>query len=301
MRKARAVFFVSALLSVGACLGAAQPPSRFDGQKAFDHVRAMVGFGPRPAGSAALDRTRDYIKKELSTAGIQVEEQAFDGSTPAGTIKMVNLRATVGGPSSAKRIIVAGHYDTKLFKNARFVGANDGGSSAALLIELARALARAPLATPVEVLFLDGEEAVRTEWIDPDNRYGSRYYVKTAAGDGTLGNILALILVDMVGDKDLRIKRESQSTSWLTDVIWSTAAALKRSEFVEEDTAVIDDHLIFLEAGIPATDVIDFEYPAWHTPRDTLDQVSAASLQTVGEVVLAALPAVEKRLTERSR
>jgi glutaminyl-peptide cyclotransferase len=297
----RSISALTAVIGLSACLDAAQPAPRFDGRKAFEHIRAMVALGPRPAGSAALAKTRDYIRKELSAIGLEVEEQAFEASTPAGKIRMVNLRVMVGGASNTRRIIVAGHYDTKLFKNTRFVGANDGGSSAAFLIELGRALARAPLATPVELLFLDGEEAVRPEWEDPDNRYGSRHYVDTARKDGTLATIQALILVDMIGDRDLRIKREAESTPWLTGLIWDTASAIGRKEFVDDETAVIDDHLIFLEAGVPATDLIDFEYPAWHTPDDTLDKVSAASLQAVGDVVLAALPVVEKRLSDRSR
>jgi Zn-dependent M28 family amino/carboxypeptidase len=300
-RLGRSISALAAVVVLSACLDAAQSAPRFDGQKALDHVRAMVALGPRPAGSAALAKTRDYIKKELSALGLTAEEQAFEASTPAGPIKMVNLRTVVGGPSTAKRIVVAGHYDTKLFKDVKFVGANDGGSSAAFLIELARAVVRAPLATPIELLFLDGEEAVRPEWEDPDNRYGSRYYVNTARKDGTLGTIQALVLVDMIGDRDLRIKRESQSTAWLTDVIWGVAAGLGRSQFVNEEMAVIDDHLIFLEAGVPAVDLIDFEYPPWHTPDDTLDKVSAASLQVVGDVVLTSLRAIERRISERGR
>jgi glutaminyl-peptide cyclotransferase len=300
-RLGRSISALAAILVLSACLDAAQSAPRFDGQKAFDHVRAMVALGPRPAGSAALAKTRDYIKKELAALGLTPEEQAFEASTPAGLIKMVNIRTVVGGPSTAKRIIVAGHYDTKLFKHVKFVGANDGGSSAAFLIELARALVRAPLATPIELLFLDGEEAVRPEWEDPDNRYGSRFYVDAARKDGTLGTIQALVLVDMIGDRDLRIKRESQSSAWLTEVIWGVAAGLGRSQFVNEEIAVIDDHLIFLEAGVPAVDLIDFEYPAWHTPEDTLDKVSAASLQVVGDVVLTSLHAIEKRISERGR
>jgi Zn-dependent M28 family amino/carboxypeptidase len=300
-RLGRSISALGAVTVLSACLHAAQPATRFDGQRAFDHVRAMVALGPRPAGSAALAKTRDYIKKQLSAAGLKVEEQAFEASTPAGPINMVNLRAMVGGPSNAKRIIVAGHYDTKLFKNVRFVGANDGGSSAGLAIELGRALAGAALSTPIELLFLDGEEAVRPDWEDPDNRYGSRYYVNAARKDGTLATIQALILVDMIGDRDLRIKRESQSTAWLTDVIWGVAAGLGRPQFVNEETEVIDDHLIFLEAGVPAVDLIDFEYPAWHTPEDTLDKVSGASLQVVGDVVLTSLRAIERRISERGR
>ena len=297
---AKSIVLIAAAAALSACLGAAQPAPRFDGQKALDHVRAIVALGPRPAGSPALAKTRDYIKKELSALGLKVEEQAFDASTPAGTLKMVNLRATVGD-AAATRIIVAGHYDTKLFKDVKFVGANDGGSSAAFLIELARVLTRAPIATPIELLFLDGEEAVRTEWIDPDNRYGSRHYVAAATKAGTLGRIGALILVDMIGDRDLRIKRESQSTGWLTDIIWSTAASMRRPQFVDEATPIEDDHSPFLEAGVPAVDLIDLEYDAWHTPADTIDKLSAGSLQTVGDVVLAALPAIEKRVTGQSR
>jgi Zn-dependent M28 family amino/carboxypeptidase len=297
----KSIAILTSVTAVSACLSAAQPApppaARFDGQKALDHVRAMVALGPRPAGSPALARTREYIRKELSALGLTVIEQGFEASTPAGPIKMVNLRAVVGGPPTAKRIVVAGHYDTKLFKDVRFVGANDGGSSAAFLIELARALVRAPLATPIELLFFDGEEAVRTEWVDPDNRYGSRYYVNAARMDGTLAAIHALILVDMIGDRDLRIKREAQSTGWLTDLVWGIAAGMGRREFVDETTPIEDDHIPFLQAGVPAIDLIDLDYPAWHTPDDTLDKLSAASLQAVGDVVLAALPALEKRLS----
>lgn len=261
----------------------------------------MVAFGPRPAGSPALAKTRDYIKAELSKSGLKVEEQPFEATTPAGPIRMVNLRATIGSPSGAKRLIVAGHYDTKLFKDVRFVGANDGGSSAAFLIELGRALAAAPPSSAVELLFLDGEEAVRAEWEDPDNRYGSRYYVEAARKNGTLDGIQALVLVDMIGDRDLRIKREVGSTPWLTDVIWGVASGMRRPEFAEESTAVIDDHLIFLQAGVPAVDLIDFDYPAWHTPEDTLDKLSAESFQAVGDVVAVALSTIERRINERGR
>ena len=163
-----------------------------------------MALGPRPAGSPALARTRDYIRKELSALGLTVKEQAFEATTPAGKVRMVNVRAMIGGPDTARRLIVAGHYDTKLFKDVSFVGANDGGSSTGFLIELARVLKQSPPSMPVELLFLDGEEAVRLEWRDPDNRYGSRYYVESARKDGTLQQIAALVLVDMIGDKRSR-------------------------------------------------------------------------------------------------
>jgi Zn-dependent M28 family amino/carboxypeptidase len=215
---------------------------------------------------------------------------------------MVNLLAVIPGlpareaPSQVpvQRIIVAGHYDTKLFKDFTFVGANDGGSSAALLIELARVVKPRTLPMDVELLFLDGEEAV-DEWQGDDHTYGSRYYVQAAKKAGTLKRIAALVLVDMIGDRDLRIMRESNSTSWLTDAVWAAAARLGRGEFVSETTTVEDDHLEFLEAGVPAVDIIDLDYPAWHRAEDTLDKVSAASLQTVGDVVVAAVGDIAAR------
>jgi Zn-dependent M28 family amino/carboxypeptidase len=191
--------------------------------------------------------------------------------------------------------VFAGHYDTKLFREFPFVGANDGGSSAAFLIELARVLKARRNAMPIELLFLDGEEAA-VEWqLDNDHTYGSRYYVEAARKDGSLGRIAALVLVDMIGDRDLRIMRESNSTRALTDIIWGAAKRLKRPEFVDQATPIEDDHLEFLKAGVPAVDIIDLDYPAWHTREDTLDKVAAGSLQAVGDVIMAALPDLERR------
>ena len=212
---------------------------------------------------------------------------------------MVNLVAIIPGlpardaPSQVPvpRIIVAGHYDTKRLPGDAFVGANDGGSSAAFLIELARVLKPRTLPMDVELLFLDGEEAVR-EWQADDHTYGSRYYVQAARAAGALATIHALVLVDMIGDRDLRIMRESNSTAWLTETVWTAAAKLGRAEFVSETTAIEDDHIEFLAAGVPSVDIIDMEYPAWHRDDDTLDKLSEDSLKAVGDVVLAALPAI---------
>jgi glutaminyl-peptide cyclotransferase len=145
-------------------------------------------------------------------------------------------------------------------------------------------------------VFFDGEEAM-VEWTGTDHTYGSRHYVETARASDTLKTIRAMMLVDMVGDRNLSIRRESNSTRWLTDIIWATAKRLGHGQaFPDEPTAVEDDHVPFLDAGVPAVDVIDLDYPAWHTPNDTLDNVSARSLQTVGDVLLAALPKVEAAL-----
>lgn len=269
---------------------------RFDSSRAWEHLRQIAAIGPRPAGSPAIDQTRRYIRTKLApalAAGATLSEQAWDDSTPAGPIHMVNLVLTIPG-SSKDRIVFAGHYDTKRFREFRFVGANDGGSSAAFLIELARVLSQRRNRLTVEILFLDGEEAVG-EWAGTDHTYGSRRYVANARDTGTLASLKALILVDMIGDRDLRLRRELNSTPWLTDIIWSAARrAGHEAHFSNEGIEIEDDHLPFLEAGVPSVDLIDFEYDAWHTPMDTLDRVSADSLQVVGDVLLAALPAIEQ-------
>ncbi len=268
----------------------------FDGGRAYEHIRQLVAFGPRPPGSTALEQTRQYIKRELKAAGIDAVDQAFDADTPLGRFRMVNLVARIPG-ALPDRVVFGGHYDTKLFRQFRFVGANDAGSSTAFLIEWARVLKARSNRFTSEIVFFDGEEALREEWLDPDNRYGSRHFVKTARDDGSLRQIRAMILVDMVGERDVRLRRESGSTRWLTDVIWAAARRLGRHDaFADEEMAVDDDHMPFVEAGIPAVDLIDLDYPAWHTAGDTLDKVSARSLQVVGEVLAGALPEIEKRL-----
>jgi Zn-dependent M28 family amino/carboxypeptidase len=267
----------------------------FDSSRAWEHLRQLVALGPRPAGSPAIEQARGYIKKQLAATGITAIEQTWEDKTPVGPIKMVNLVATIPG-ASKNRLIIGGHYDTKRFREFRFVGANDGGSSAAFLIELARVLKTRKNALTIELLFLDGEEAV-VEWTGTDNTYGSRYYVAAARQDGSLATAKAFILVDMIGDRDLQLTRETHSTPWLDGIIRSTATAQKLgSYFAGPPLALEDDHLPFLAAGVPSVDLIDFEFPAWHTAGDNLDAVSARSLQIVGDVLLAALPQIESKL-----
>jgi Zn-dependent M28 family amino/carboxypeptidase len=275
-----------------------QAPSSptFDSNRAWEHLRQLVGFGPRPAGSAAIEQSRTYIKNQLSAIGVPVTEQAWDDQTPTGRVHMVNLIATIPG-TSKNRLVIGGHYDTKKFP-FRFVGANDGGSSAAFLIELARVLKARRNPLTIEILFLDGEEAV-IDWTGTDHTYGSRHYVAEAKRGGSLASLKAFVLVDMIGDRDLQIKRDLNSTTWLTDIIW--AAAQKQqlgAYFRPERVQIEDDHMPFMEAGVPSVDIIDLEYPAWHTPGDTLDAVSARSLQVVGDTLVAALPQIEARLAK---
>jgi glutaminyl-peptide cyclotransferase len=289
-------FPVVVAVALSASLCAQAPASKFDGGRAYEDVRQMVTIGPRPSGSPGIQQTRDYIKKQLAAAGLKVEEQPFDAATPLGQIHMVNLRATLPGQAQDRgRIVVGGHYDTKLFRQFSFVGASDGGSSAAFLLEFARALKGRANPLPIELLFLDGEEAV-VDWHGTDHTYGSRFYVQEARRTGTAKEIRAFILVDMIGDRDLDIRREQNSTRWLTDAVWEAARKLKRAEFLEETTPIEDDHLEFLAAGIPSVDIIDLDYSAWHQPEDRLDRIAAGSLQAVGDVLIAALPAIEARL-----
>lgn len=309
-----------ALLAVAAaaCASAATPAPQqvpaFDGERAFAHVRRMVEIGPRPAGSPGAAKTRAYIVEQLAALGIETEEQRFEANTPIGPVPMVNLRASIPllqasgqAPrqgSGRGRLLFASHYDTKLFKDITFVGANDGGSSTGFLIELARVLKARENALTIELVFFDGEEAF-VEWdLDTDSTYGSRHYVEAARADGSLTHIRALVLVDMIGDRNLTIKRDSHSTPWLNDLFWSAAAKLGRTEFVNETTTIEDDHIPFIEAGIPAIDIIDLEYPDesmryWHTAADTLDKISPASLQVVGDVLLEALKGIEERVRSK--
>ena len=274
----------------------------FDSNQAWEHLRRQISFGPRPAGSAALAETRRYILDQLKAAGVEGREQAFDPTTPLGPVKMANVIGTIPG-ASRQRIALASHFDTKLFRGFRFVGASDGGSSTAVLLELARVLKARQNAYTIELLFFDGEEAFCQDWAEcldgKDHTYGSRYYVEAARKSGTLGGLKALILLDMVGDRNLNFRREAKSTRWLTDIIWTTAAKLGYgANFLRDETPIEDDHVPFLDAGVSAVDLIDLDYAAWHTPNDTLDAVSARSLQTVGDVVIASLPQIERRLTQ---
>jgi glutaminyl-peptide cyclotransferase len=272
-------------------------PLKFDSSRAWTDLQRQVAFGPRPAGSAALTRCREYIEAQLKAAGINYREQSFDAMTPAGIIKMVNVIGTIPG-RRPDRIALATHYDTKRFQEFRFLGASDGASSTAAVLELARVLKNRQNEFTIELLFLDGEEAVNIEWRDPDNTYGSKYYVRAARQGATLQGMKALILLDMIGDRDLDIRPDSNSARWLNSIVWSSAARLGYSStFIPQDFTVEDDHLPFVQAGVPSIDIIDLDYPQWHTAQDDLDHVTARSLQIVGDVVVDAWPQIEQQLS----
>ena len=290
-----------ALAALGVLSGgvfAADAP-RVDGAAALRHVERLVAIGPRVAGSPGGGRARAYITSEVKKLGVKTEVRAFDADTPHGRLSMANVIAVVPGRRSDV-IMLGGHYDTKYFKEFTFVGANDGGSSAALLLELTRRLATAPAREYTYwVVWFDGEEA-RVAWTAEDSLYGSRRLAADLARAGRLPR--AMVLVDMVGDRDLGILRDTYSTPWLADILWASAARLGRARhFLGSAMAVEDDHAPFLRVGVPAALLIDFDYPPWHTADDTLDKVSAQSLAVVGDVVLGALPAIEQYLTTHAR
>jgi Zn-dependent M28 family amino/carboxypeptidase len=201
-------------------------------------------------------------------------------------------------------VIIAGHYDTKSMDG--FVGANDGGSSAAAVLEMARVSAKTRPEYTLWFTFFDGEEAV-VDWSandGTDNTYGSRRLADRLDQDGTLSKVKAVLLVDMIGDRDLDIKRDAVSTPWLVDLIWATAGRLGYGRyFLGNETAIEDDHIPFKERGVPAIDIIDFNYGPnnsyWHTRQDTLDKVSAESMKVVGDVILVSLPELFKRIGEK--
>jgi Zn-dependent M28 family amino/carboxypeptidase len=285
-----------ALLASGLVAAAAPAPRpQFDGERAWRDLERIVGFGPRPAGSPALERTRTYLLDELKKAGVRARRQPFTAQTETGPVAMANIVAELPG-RRPETIVLAGHYDTKLFRDFRFLGANDGGSSAALLLELARALAHTPRDYTVWVVFFDGEEGADPS-VNNAPLHGSRRFVEELSRQGRIRNVRAAVVADMIGDRDLGIRRDGGSAPWLTGALWRTAEQLGHGRyFLDEVHHVFDDHVPFLQAGVPAAVLIDFDYAHWHTAADTLDKTSRRSLAVVGEVLLAALPEIEAAL-----
>jgi glutaminyl-peptide cyclotransferase len=272
---------------------AADKTSGFDGQRAFQHAADLVAIGPRTAGTDGNRRAQDYIINQLKGMGCPVDPEAFHTPTPVGDKEMRNLVVKIPG-ASPDILLFLTHYDTKLLPN--FVGADDGGSSTGLMLEFARLLCPRKNALTIWIAFLDGEEAFNVQWKDPDNTYGSRELAARMALSGDLARTKAVLLADMIGSRDLRIKRDTNSTPWLTEMVWSTASRLGYGDiFVSSETAVEDDHVSFLSRKVPAVDIIDLEIPYWHTPQDTLDKLSPRSLAVVGHVLVTVLPQLEQK------
>ncbi len=288
-----AIFLASAIILVvwwQLNVRAAEPasPSDFDGARAYADVEYQVALGPRTPGSLGHAAISEWLDAELQAAGWAVEHQQLaQNGQPVH-----NIIATRGNnlPDSAPWIIIGAHYDTRFYadhdpdlaKHQQPVpGANDGGSGVAVLLELARTLPQG-LEKNVWLVFFDAEDNGRIgdwDWI-----MGSRAFVLNLDGQPD-----AAVIVDMVGDADLNLYLELNSDPGLSAEIWAQAAALGYEEqFIPFPRhRMIDDHLPFAQAGIPAVDIIDFDYPYWHTTADTLDKVSPQSLEAVGETLLA--------------
>jgi Zn-dependent M28 family amino/carboxypeptidase len=288
----------------------------FDGERAFKHAKTQVEFGPRPAGTPANEKARDYIVRELKSYGLKTSFDEFAENTPQGKVKFKNVIAELPG-ENPNAIIISSHFDTKPFKEFPFVGANDGASSTGALLEIARVMAaeNKPGNSAQKrkftywFVFFDGEEAFCHDWGEclggNDHTYGSRYMVERLRKEKQLDRVKTMILLDMIGDKDLTIPREDGSSKWLVDAIWGTAQDIGYArEFPDRHFTVgDDDYMPFLRAGVSAVDIIDLEYGSspedndyWHTAEDTLDKISPRSLKIVGDVVLLSLPKIEAQI-----
>ena len=280
---------VAALLACVAAFAA-----DFSGASALRYTQAAVAFGPRPSGSQANRELQAYIRTQLRMLKCEMTEDPFVAKTPNGDIPMTNIIAKFPG-RSGHAIVVTGHFDTKLFPGRKFVGANDGGSSTGLLLELARDLNGTTRVDDVYVVFFDGEEAVN-DWTETDSVYGSRHLAYKWKADGTLARIKALINVDMIGDKSLGVLIEENSTASLRKLVWTAASELGyKAYFLDSGEKVDDDHMPFLNLGVPSLDIIDFDYDPWHKDSDTLDKLSAKSLEIVGTVVLESIHRLERQ------
>jgi Zn-dependent M28 family amino/carboxypeptidase len=297
-RDAHALTLVSVVV-LTACLLAARsasagPQQSFSGAVAFGVTRQIVNLGPRPDGSSAIAKLRMLIKQQLSRHGCELISDHFTAQTPDGPVPMENIIARFPG-KSGRAIAISGHYDTK--KMANFVGANDGGSSTGELLELAAALQNAPRTDDVYLVFFDGEEAFH-EWTDTDSLYGSRHLAEKWAADGTNRRLKALINVDMIGDKNLRLIYDSNSAASVRKLIWDVADSLGYSgAFPRTPSAIDDDHIPFIKAGVRAVDLIDFDSQStfWHTPEDTLDKLDPHSFEVIGAVVLKSIGELEQQ------
>ena len=286
-----------ALLALLAATTAAAPPGpAFSGAAALEFTRKAVAYGPRPSGSEAIHKLQDYIHAELKPLGCEIIDDSFRGSTPLGAIAMKNI--VVRFPGTSGRIVaITGHYDTKSMPGTYFVGANDGGSSTGFLLEMARVIGHMPHRNDLYLVWLDGEEAIG-EWSDTDSTYGSRHLASKWAADGTLTKLKALVNVDMIGDRNLDVLNDGYSTEWLRRLVWESAGQRGLGKyFLNQQAAIEDDHLPFLRAGASAVDLIDFDYGPrnswWHNDQDTMDKLSASSLETVGKVVVETIRRLE--------
>jgi glutaminyl-peptide cyclotransferase len=277
------------------------PPPAIDSARAFQYVKEIVAFGPRPLGSANHKKVEDYLLAHLK--GDVVENDTFTADTPEGKFPVHNIVAKFPGTKDGI-IVIASHYDTNYpLRKTSFVGANDGGSSSALLLEFANQLRGKPRnGYSIWLVWDDAEEAIKSDKEVPfleDSLYGIRHLKDKWEADGTLKKIKAFLLADMVGDADLNIERDSNSTPWLEDIVYEAATRVGyQSHFFARTMAVDDDHIPFVKQGVACADFIDFDYGYndvfWHTTQDTVDKLSPKSLEIVGVTVLETARILDK-------
>ncbi|MCB1098276.1 MAG: Zn-dependent exopeptidase M28 [Verrucomicrobiae bacterium] len=265
--------------------------SQLSGAKALAHVQALVDIGPRPSGSEANARQRDYIIAELKKVGWTTREDAFTDKTSRGPIDFVNLHARLGDGDSAfsrtAEVLVGSHFDTKYMPGITFVGANDGGSSTGLLIEMARVLAANPdLAKRIELVFFDGEEAITSFQVE--GLHGSKHLAKKLRTLPEGKRPPYAIIFDMIGDKNLNIGIPSNTDAEMSNTVLVAAEELgTRKHFSVLRTEIIDDHQPLHEIGMRVTNFIDLDYkPYWHTSADTMDRITAESIEITGRTGL---------------
>ena len=293
-----------ALLAPLAAPLAAPAQQHFNGAKAMEYAREFVAIGPRwPTSQGHLKAEaflRDHFRHD------QLEEDTFTANTPIGAVPMHNFIVRFPGKKNGV-IVLATHYETNYWlKNINFVGANDGGSTTGLLLAIGDQLRSESLrgkqldGYSVWLVFDDGEESVEPKWTNSDSLYGTRHLAAKWAGDGTLGRIKAFILADMIGDKDLDIQRETRSTGWLVELVRQAAHKFGYDKyFFQTESAVEDDHLPFVERGVPSIDVIDLDYGPQnsyhHTAKDTMDKISVRSLTIDGDVFMETIRLIDQR------
>jgi glutaminyl-peptide cyclotransferase len=274
-------------------------PVSFNSARAMQYVKEIVALGPRPIGSANHKKVEDYIHAHLK--GDDVEDDVFTITATEGKFPVHNIVAKFPGTRDGI-IVIASHYDTNWpLKDTSYIGANDGASSSALLLEIANQLRGKKLdGYSVWLLWDDAEESMRLPWYDPEALYGVRHLAQKWQDDGTIKKIKAFILEDMIGDADLDIERDQNSTPWLEDLVYQAAKQLGyQSHFFAREIPMDDDHMPFVEHGVPSADLIDFSYGYnnvfWHTTQDTVDKLSPKSLEIVGMVTLETVQMLGKK------
>ena len=283
--------------SVATASAATEPAPKINPNRAFQYVKEYVAIGSRKPGSPGHVKAEQYIKSHL--AGDNVETDSFSGNTPVGNFPGQNIIAKFPGKKDGI-IVIAGHYETNYPLPNDFVGANDSGSNTGLMLELANQFRGKPNdGYSIWLLWTDEEEAF-VKWSDKDSLYGTKHLAAKWKQDGTAAKIKAFILLDMIGDADLDIQRDTNSTPWLADLVYQAAATLGyQSHFFQQSIPLEDDHLPFAKIGVPVVDIIDIDYGYMnayhHTTQDTMDKLSPKSLQIVGDVVLQMIQYINRR------